>query len=375
LETILLAQAPEQDTAMLQKSRWRDILCAAIAIAVLLGMGAAFLFATHVSQGVDFAMKLMPGWNLANTLDAWGLGNGAGAPDVYETYWGSMAVTKAEINAIAAAGFHTLRVPITWFEHMEADDRIDPVWLDRVQTIVDWALDAGMHVIVNAHHDRWYTPDPAKLDTALATMRAVWGQIAQRFQAYGDHLLFEGMNEPRLIGQPEEWTAGTPAARDCVNQLNATFVQTVRATGGENITRYLLVPAYCASVRAEALSALVLPADSHVMVSAHLYAPYDFTLNEHGTADFSTVNDRDTASIREAFRQLTSRFTSRGVPVVLTEFGAMDKGNAQARTAWAAYVTSLAKAAGIPTVWWDTSLMEQPSLQWRYPTLLNALLR
>ncbi|HML45327.1 MAG TPA: cellulase family glycosylhydrolase, partial [Clostridia bacterium] len=83
---------------------------------------------------------------------------------------------------------------------------------------------------VNAHHDAWYEPDPAHIDQAEAALRNVWGQIARRFADYGERLLFEGMNEPRLIGDPEEWTAGTPAARDCVNRLNAAFVETVRAS-------------------------------------------------------------------------------------------------------------------------------------------------
>ena len=343
-------------------------------VALMLGSGVTVYLATRLSEGVQFAMKLTPGWNLANTLDAWGLGKDAGTPDVYETYWGSAAITQAEVETIAKAGFHTLRVPVTWFEHLDEHHHIDPVWLDRVQQVVDWALESGMYVIINAHHDRWYEPDLANIETGLDTMRAVWGQIATRFAAYDQRLIFEGMNEPRLIGQPEEWTAGTPEARACVNRLIAVFVETVRAAGGKNVTRYLLVPAYCASVKADALGDLVLPEDDHLMVSAHLYAPYDFALNEQGTVDWSAAIDSDTAEIREAFNQLENRFVSKGVPVVITEFGAADKKNEQARAAWAAYVTGLGKAMHIPCLWWDKSLMEQHTLSWRYPTLLSALI-
>jgi len=111
------------------------------------------------------------------------------------------------------------------------------------------------------------------------------------------------------------------------------------------------------------------------MVSAHLYAPYGFALNKQGTANWSATNESDTAEISEAFRQLASRLVAKGVPVVLTEFGAVDKGNEQSRAEWVKYVTDLAEAAHIPCVWWDKSLMEQRTLRWRYPALLSALIR
>lgn len=322
-----------------------------------------------------FAMNMNPGWNLANTLDAYGLGRGAGTPEVYETYWGSAPVTQAYIHTIAVAGFRTLRVPVTWFEHMDEEHRIQEPWLNRVQAVVDMALREGMYVILNAHHDAWYTPDPATLDSAVATLQAVWGQIADRFAAYGDHLLFESMNEPRLIGDPTEWTGGTLQARECVNRLNAAFVATVRAAGERNASRYLLLPAYAAGVQADSLAALSLPNDSRLMVSAHLYAPYDFALNEAGTSQWSSAVDEDTREIRDAFDRLTRLFTSQGIPVVLTEFGAVDKHNEAARTAWASYVTDQAFAAHIPCVWWDTSLWLPDDRAWRYPDLLTALTR
>ena len=203
----------------------------AIVIAVVLAVALFAYLRLHQSEGVKFAMNMNPGWNLANTLDAYGLGRGAGTPEVYETYWGSAPVTQAYLHTIAVAGFRTLRVPVTWFEHMDEEHRIQEPWLNRVQAVVDMALREGMYVILNAHHDAWYTPNPATLDRAVSTLQAVWGQIADRFAAYGDHLLFESMNEPRLIGDPTEWTGGTLQTRECVNCLNAAFVATVRAAG------------------------------------------------------------------------------------------------------------------------------------------------
>ena len=164
-------------------------------------------------------------------------------------------------------------------------------------------------------------------------------------------------------------------ARDCLNALNDMFVRTVRQSGGYNATRYLLIPAYAAGVSQEALSALCLPKDRRVMVSAHVYLPYDFTLNEQGTASWSPDASEDTRGMRDAFGRLQALFVSRGVPVVVTEFGAVDKGNEAARANWAAAVTRLGRESGISCLWWDTSLLEKTSHTWRYPALLTALVR
>lgn len=355
--------------------RRRSFVLLILLACTLFAVGGIAYYNTRLSQGVEFAMSLGPGWNLANTLDTYGLGRDAGEPAVYETYWGSAPASPAQINAIAQAGFKTLRIPVTWFEHMDDQNRIDPVWMARVQAVVDDALAAGMNVILNAHHDPWYMPDVATLDNALATMRAVWQQIASHFAQYDSRLLFESMNEPRLLNHPEEWTAGTAEARACVNRLNAVFVETVRNSGGQNATRYLLVPAYAASVQAEALSELELPDDDRLMVSAHLYAPYDFALNAEGTGTWSPTSEKDTVEIRTAIEQLYRRFTMKGIPVVLTEFGALDKQNEAARTAWATYVTQAAHNAHIPCFWWDTSFMDKVTHEIRYPNLLTALTR
>ncbi|MEA4999993.1 MAG: glycoside hydrolase family 5 protein [Candidatus Limiplasma sp.] len=356
----------------MERKRSRLIL----GIAVLLA-GAALIIALPallaLPEEVRFAMELTPGWNLANALDAHGLGAGAGAPSVYETYWGAEPISAPMLNAIAKAGFRTVRLPVTWFEHMDASGNIDPAWMTRVQTVVDGALAAGLCVIVNAHHDPWYQPTPDNLSKAEATLRIVWRQIAEHFADYDDRLLFEGMNEPRLLGAESEWIGGTPEARDGLNRLNDAFVQTVRGSGGHNSTRYLLLPTYAASVREDALGSFAATADARIMVSVHLYAPYDFALNASGTAAWSLASAADTKEIRDAFHSLYWLFVRKGIPVVITEFGAMDKHNTEARAAWATFVTQLAKQAHIPYVWWDTSLLDQRALTWRYPQLVEVL--
>lgn len=357
------------------RHRWRVWAIALGALVCLAVLALWLLPSARLSEGVRFAMELGPGWNLANTLDAHGMGSGAGSPQAYETYWGAEPPSPALMQVIASAGFRTLRIPVTWYEHLDAQGSIEPAWLARVQQAVDWALDAGLTVIVNAHHDAWYQPDPKVLPAAQAALRSLWGQLCTRFADYDERLLFESMNEPRLIGAAEEWTGGTPEARACVNTLNAAFVDTVRASGGRNAKRWLLLPAYAAGVQEVALAALALPDDPRVMVSAHVYAPYGFALDAAGTAAWSPTSDADTTELAAVFGTLSRLFTCRGIPVVVTEFGALDKGNETARAAWATYVLRLARQYHIPCLWWDTALLEKGTHVWRYPALLTALTR
>lgn len=348
---------------------------AAVALVLLAALALWLVLSARPSEGVRFAMMLGPGWNLANTLDAHGLGAGAGAPETYDAYWGAEPPSPALMQAIAAAGFHTLRIPVTWYEHIDGQGRIDPVWLDHVQGTVDWALAAGLHVVINAHHDAWYQPAPETLPAAKAALCSLWAQLCARFADYDERLLFESMNEPRLIGSAEEWIGGTPEARACVNALNAAFVDTVRASGGHNASRWLLLPAYAAGVQEDALPSLTLPQDPRIMVSVHLYLPYAFALDTAGTADWSPASADDTEALQAAFQRLWRLFVSRGIPVVVTEFGAVDKGNEAARAAWAGYVLHLAGQNRIPCLWWDTALLAHGTHAWRYPALLTALTR
>ena len=358
---------------MSKKHVW--VVAGIVILLLLVFIGWNIYRANQLARRVDVAMQLEPGWNLANTLDAYGMGYGADSPTAYETYWGSATVTQAQIHTIANAGFHSLRLPVTWFEHMDTQGKIDSIWLDRVQTIVDWALDEGLYVILNAHHDRWYEPDPTKEAYAQTMLCTTWRQIATRFATYDDRLLYESMNEPRLIDTPEEWTAGTPEARAVVNRLNAAFVQTIRQSGQQNASRYLLLPTYAASILTEALEAVSLPMDEHILLSVHLYVPYSFALDVTGTSDWSADRLTDTLEIQTVMQTLTHWINTHTYPVVITEFGALDKTNETARAAWVGFIRELAAQSRIPCLWWDSAMLDTNLLTWRYPALLTALTR
>lgn len=336
------------------------------------GLYGGYYIYNLMFQDVRFASQLDPGFNLGNSLDAHGLNDRLAAPEKYETYWGNPDTTKEMIDSIKQAGFKTLRVPVTWYEHMDENYVIDPAWMDRVQQVVDYGIANEMYVILNAHHDSWYTPAAANEEKAEVITRKLWQQIAVRFQDYDEKLLFESMNEPRLIGTAEEWYAGTPEARKIVNRLNKAFTETIRSSGGRNRERYLMLPTYCASTLPEALSDFQLPKGERFIVSVHLYRPYEFTLAENQTKDWMEKKEQ-TEEIDQAFRDLKRIFHRRGVPVIIGEYGALDKNNQDSRAAWVKYVRGLAGEQEIPCIWWDDSVFNRKELKWNYPELVKAL--
>ena len=330
-----------------------------------------------------FVKQLGPGFNLGNTLDTHDLHFETKNPSDFETYWGNPVTTREMIQDIKAAGFNVLRVPVTWYEHMDENGMIDEVWLHRVQQVVDYGLQAGMYVIINSHHDSWYTPVDEHLPKARENMNRLWSQIAERFKEYDQRLLFESMNEPRLIGKKEEWGEGTPRSRQIINELNETFVETVRASGGQNVNRYLILPTYCARTDEVILKDFRLPKGNKLILSIHLYLPYEFCLNIKGTSKFNQKDFMDTEEIDKVFKDLNRLFVSKGVPVIITEFSAVDKKNEQQRIAWACYIREQAEKLGIAYVWWDAGpgeeqdkpfpLYNRHTRKWLFTNLKDAL--
>ena len=347
------------------------------------------------------AMALMrdmkSGWNLGNTFDAYN-GYSIHASGIsMETSWVNAKTTQKLIAAVKDAGFNTIRIPVSWHNHVDENDVIDREWIERVREVADWALDLGMYVIVNVHHDndvKYLYPDSAHYDRSAAYLTSVWTQMAEMFRDCDDHLILESMNEPRLVGTQYEWNwnAGSAAckeAAECINRLNQLFVDTVRASGGNNATRYLAVPAYCASPWYASDAAFTLPADSaenRIIVSAHAYTPYDFALNLNSKdRTFDLEKDQGKKNEISGFLdKLYNKFVKNGIPVMMDEFGALDKqGNLQARVNFTAYYVASASARGITCVWWDNhgfsgngerfGLIRRISVEWVFPDIVRAI--
>lgn len=295
------------------------------------------------------------GWNLGNTFDAIGAGDTLSS----ETYWGNPKTTKEMIDVLAQQGFNTVRIPVTWAEHVgpAPDYMINEAWLDRVEEVVDYCLEDDMYVILDTHHepDFWMSLAQEDMDATKAELAAIWTQIAERFKDRDEHLLFEGMNEPRTKGSAAEWSGGTGPERVAVNELNGVFIDAVRAVGGKNSERCLIICPYGNNASSAALQNLRIYDDPNIAVAVHLYTPYFFTY------------DPDQGSILEWDGSLKSEITStlslvdsfllkKDVPVIVTEFGAVNKGRTEEVIRWAEDYLSAMNSYGIKCIWWDNGI-------------------
>ena len=339
---------------------------------------------TKQDKHVITPLKPVMGWNLGNSLDTHDLPFNSQNPYDFETFWKNPPVTEKLFVDVKKAGFEAVRIPVTWYPHMDRTYRINTQWMDRVQEVVDYGIKNGLYVILNAHHEDWYDPAGNNMERALSTMEILWRQIGERFADYDEHLFFEGMNEPRLRNTPYEWNTGTADARKNINILNKKFVGTIRSMGGNNAIRYLLVPAYCAIISSDTLTDLELPSDNRVIVSVHLYQPLNFAQNSGRTSSWDPKNTGDTANINQAMADLERYLIQKKIPVMITEFGAVDKQNELDRIAWVRYIRGKTSRLGISCFWWDTggrkdaidreySLINRYTGEWLFPGITAAL--
>lgn len=300
------------------------------------------------------AMKLAQamecGWNLGNTLDA--RDGGSDASKVYpfnqglssETYWGEVETTKAIIETGIKNGYKTIRIPVTWCNHLtDTNYTIDSEWMARVKQIVDWAYDAGYYVILNEHHsvhDKMSTPlkkcegyivRPEDEAESKAFLKAIWEQISQTFNnSYDEHLIFETMNEPRDTTHNHCWNTQPDTCDICkaevtlVNKYNQLILDTIRASGGNNANRFVMVPAMGTGINEALKDGFKLPEDSatdRLIVTGHMY-PLDSGGTGHDSHHFDSTTKNE---ITYNTRSLYSKFVSKGIPVVIGECGAARK--------------------------------------------------
>ena len=311
------------------------------------------------------------GWNLGNSLDATG---GSGLDT--ETSWSNPKTTQALIDKVKSLGFNTVRVPVSWGKHVSGDNyTIDSAWLARVKEVVDYCYKNDMYVILNIHHDTkssasasgaGYYPRSSAYSSSEKFVTSVWSQAAEYFKDYDYHLIFETLNEPRLIGTRYEWwfdkwsiPSEVKDAIDCINKLNQKAVDTIRDTGSNNRGRLIMCPGYDASIDGATVSGFKLPTDisgnkNRIALSVHAYSPYNFAMNV-GSGSTSTYTSSIKNELQGLFSTLKSNFRDKGIPVVIGEFGSTDKNNTAERVKWATDYTALAKKNNIPCVLWDNN--------------------
>lgn len=361
----------------------RILFCLLLLSAATAGFSRDFESAREALAGMRV------GLNLNNSLEEHYKKGDRNVPATFETQTGRPVTTQAIVQAFADAGFGVVRVPVTWYNHMDPETwKVDDVWMDRVQEVVDYVLNAGMYCILDTHHDagskdtRWLIADMGKYPEVSERFIKLWKQIAVRFRAYDSKLLFEGYNE--ILDMRKSWgVARVDGAYEAANRLNQDFVNTVRSTGGGNKTRNLVVSTYATSVRAAALDAFVLPSDKkdgHLIVQVHCYRPKEFTerdinLQKQHLESRSDFRESDKEEIDSIFKVLEEHLLSKGYPCVLGEFGAWNKNNEQDRARHAAYFVGKCREAGILPIYWYNPMYRQDraTCTWTFPQLRNAI--
>lgn len=293
------------------------------------------------------ATRLMGnGINLGNTLEACdnNVGIKTNTPLSYETHWGQPKTTQAMIDGMKAAGFDTIRIPVAWMTNAthlyEGDYTIDAGYMDRVEEVVRYARKAGMYVIINDHWDGgWYgmfgSESAETRALAMEAYKGMWQQIAERFRDYSDYLIFESANE-ELGGRFDEnsplycsdsvVTYLTDDERYALtNEINQTFVDVVRATGGNNATRFLLIAGYSTDIDQTCDDRFQMPkdtADSKLMVSVHYYDPWSYCGASSAVSATKWGKVSDYEYLDQQLAKMT-KFTEAGYGVVIGEYGAL----------------------------------------------------
>lgn len=363
----------------------------------------------------NIADTLGAGWNYGNTLEA--ISNGK----VSETAWGNPEASQEVIDLVAAQGFKTVRIPVSYFDKIDDDNgyTIDPAWLDRVEEVVGYCYNDGLNVIINVHGDGynsipggWLLCNSNDQDAIKEKYTAVWQQIAEQFKDYDEHLIFESMNEV-FDG---EYHDPVPEYYKNINDYNQIFVNTVRATGSANAHRWLLVPGWNTDITYTAGDyGFKLPTDytntageGRLLVSVHYYNPWDYAGNESnncyvwGVMGQSIVDAGgagramlprygDENQLVELFSSLKTKFVDAGVPVIIGEYGCIDKtykneaykdALTQNRAYYDAYVAGTAAKMGIIPVYWDNGyngangfgLIDRNTLEVTQPEIIDAII-
>lgn len=303
--------------------------------------------------GDELIADMGAGWNLGNTMD----GHTGFTPG--ELVWQHVTTTKKLIKKVHDLGFHTVRIPVTWGTMIDDENgyTINEAWMSRVQDIVDYCISQDMYTIINIHHDGvardggWLNIDAEDQEALKTKFCAVWENIATVFRDYDEHLIFESMNEV-------EGTKGTVAEQNQkIMALNQAFVDTVRATGSNNAKRWLMVPGkfnYIDSI-CNTANLFEMPKDTvenRTILSVHVYTPWDFCGMESTSGKTYTVEKLEKKNEKE-LKPLYDTYTSKGIPVVVGEYGCINKDNTQERAFYLEGMNRLFQKFHLVGVYWD----------------------
>lgn len=324
------------------------------------------------STAAQIAGRMTLGWNIGNTLEAIG----------GETAWGNPLVTNELIQLVKTNGFDSVRIPISWDQYANQQNaKIDANWLDRVKQVVQYCIQNDMHVLINIHWDGGWLENnvvPEKQAQNNAKQKAFWEQIATHLRDFDERLLFASANEPNVE---------TAEQMEVLHSYHQTFVDTVRATGGKNAYRVLVVQGPKTDIETTHSLWTQMPTDTvsdKLMAEVHFYTPFNFTLMKqdeswgnqfyywgegfHSSADITrnpTWGEEET--VDELFNLMKQQFVDQGIPVILGEYAAMRRHNLTgdalalhlaSRAYYLKYVTQQALGNGLIPFYWDAGAVD-----------------
>lgn len=321
-------------------------------ILLLASLVTGFTFSQSIDKPADatgmdedahsWTNDIKMGWNLGNALESagadWDDKNNTWTNiritdfNEWETGWGNPKTTKEMLAAVRDAGFDAIRIPVRWFPHVtdQTTMAVDSKWMARVKQIVDWCMDLNLKVILNTHHEFWleYHPTYDRLVENSQKLSSLWKQIATEFRDYNGNLAFAGINEVQV-----NWQAPTTENTSVMNSYNQAFVDAVRATGGKNYYRNLIVQTYSCNPQ-YGLQGLVIPTDkveNRLSVEFHYYSPYSYCSGDGnyyywGTAysDKGNIPMENEKVLKNLFTQIKKQWYDKGLGVIIGEYGVSD---------------------------------------------------
>ncbi len=312
-------------------------------------------------SAADAVKNMGAGINIGNSFDSCGswLPKNATVKQ-FEEAWGNPQITKAHVEALKDAGFGAVRLPITWNYVSDEKGNIRKDWLDRVQKVVDWILDEGMYCIINVHHDTgtegWIHASESSYKNGNARFANIWKQVAERFKDYGEKLLFESMNE--TLNDSNDWNSKNTNDFKIITKWHQKFIDTIRATGGNNAVRNIVVNTYAGSSSDYSINNFELPNDTvsgHMIMEVHNYDPQGFTWKNVGydteRSEWGTAQEKK--NMEHFISTLAARAKKLGVPAIVGEFSSDNKNNESERAEHAEYMYKTAGKSGIAVFWWD----------------------
>ncbi|SDZ05439.1 Aryl-phospho-beta-D-glucosidase BglC, GH1 family [Evansella caseinilytica] len=302
----------------------------------------------------QFVEALSPGWNLGNTLDA--------VPT--EGSWNNPPVEEQTFDDIKAAGFKSIRLPVTWDSHIGSGPNyeIDEGWMDRVEEVTDWALARDFYVVLNVHHDSWLWVNNMGTDHTgtLDKFGKVWTQIADRFKDKSDRLIFEIINEP----------TGMSAYQ--LNVVNQEMLDVIRNSGGYNDQRSVVVGGLHDN-HEELINTFVVPEDDNLILTFHYYSPWDYVAGWWGNTSWGT--EQEIQTMKQDLESVYNAYVTQGYPVLIGEYGTLGINERASKWLYHDQFVSMAYEYDMLTMWWDNGFdhFDRINRVWRDPGVADVI--